>query len=337
MEIRWNDLNPENNKNDIVIERKIDYEGSAPNVNVVVEHGQTALVYRGGEFVCAFKQGVYNLSEIMQYSAPSLLGALQNGGGKTKTVHIYFINLLNFNGFSFGTPTPISLEDVYSMAQIRVRVAGNYDLCLSEYDARKFFEKTGMRPCLNKKDLSEFFKDDVIKSVGECLIKLNNESDNVCDAVSSFTAKASDILLKNSSQYFESYGLKLLGVSIAFADILPEDMQYLSSIGICTKKKTDDTESVQNEIKNSSVEQAYQPQAQAIPPVQPVSFYVAVNGQSYGPYDMNALSQMFTNGTLTRQTLVWKQGMANWTVATMVPELQSLFGVPPIPSVPPKF
>ena len=72
------------------------------------------------------------------------------------------------------------------------------------------------------------------------------------------------------------------------------------------------------------------------PPIQQVAFHVAINGQTYGPYDMNALSQMLVNGTLTRDTLVWKQGMPSWAQAGMVPELQQLFSVPPIPgNVPP--
>lgn len=73
----------------------------------------------------------------------------------------------------------------------------------------------------------------------------------------------------------------------------------------------------------------------APPPIQQVSFFVAVNGQTTGPYDMNVLSQMVANGTLRKESLVWKQGMAAWAQAGMVPELQALFNVPPAPPAPP--
>lgn len=54
------------------------------------------------------------------------------------------------------------------------------------------------------------------------------------------------------------------------------------------------------------------------------------------PYDIGTLSQMVVAGTFTKQSLVWKQGMANWMVAETVPELQALFGtVPPAPPIPP--
>lgn len=75
---------------------------------------------------------------------------------------------------------------------------------------------------------------------------------------------------------------------------------------------------------------------QTPPPMPNISYYVAINGQSTGPYDFNVLSQMVSAGTLTKETLVWKQGMANWTQAGIVQELQSLFNVPPVPTgIPP--
>jgi hypothetical protein len=49
---------------------------------------------------------------------------------------------------------------------------------------------------------------------------------------------------------------------------------------------------------------------------------------------MNTLSAMAANGQLTRETLVWRQGMANWIAAGQVPELASVFASTP-PPVPP--
>lgn len=69
------------------------------------------------------------------------------------------------------------------------------------------------------------------------------------------------------------------------------------------------------------------------PPLNNVKYHVAVNGQATGPFDINTLSQMALQGTLTKDTLVWTQGMQNWTKAEMVDELKNLFQnvVPPVP------
>lgn len=84
-----------------------------------------------------------------------------------------------------------------------------------------------------------------------------------------------------------------------------------------------------------------QPQHQMAPPPMPgavnVTYMVSVNGQQFGPYNMQQLQQMVQNGQLTAQTYVWKQGMANWELAGNVQELSSLFGAvpPPMPPTPP--
>lgn len=72
--------------------------------------------------------------------------------------------------------------------------------------------------------------------------------------------------------------------------------------------------------------------AVAMPPPLPptVKFHVAIDGAAAGPFDPLALADLVRAGKLTRSTLVWKAGMANWAAAETVPELQSLLvNVPP--------
>lgn len=73
-----------------------------------------------------------------------------------------------------------------------------------------------------------------------------------------------------------------------------------------------------------------------IPPSIPtVAFYVAANGQETGPFNLATLTQMISFGSLTNDSLVWKQGMAEWEKAGMVDDLKQLFSntitIPPIP------
>lgn len=87
-------------------------------------------------------------------------------------------------------------------------------------------------------------------------------------------------------------------------------------------------------------QQAMQPtQPQMAPPPMPpqVQYTLNINGQNAGPYNLQQLQQLVQSGQLTRNTFVWKQGMANWDIAGNVQELSSLFGAvpPPPPTVPP--
>ena len=68
------------------------------------------------------------------------------------------------------------------------------------------------------------------------------------------------------------------------------------------------------------------------PPMPQVMYTLNINGQNMGPYNMQQLQQMVQTGHLTRQTYVWKQGMANWDLAGNIQELSPLWGsVPPPP------
>jgi hypothetical protein len=77
--------------------------------------------------------------------------------------------------------------------------------------------------------------------------------------------------------------------------------------------------------------------ANASPPPLPatVMYFVAVGGSQTGPFDLPTLAEKAKAGTLAADTLVWKKGMAEWTRAGAINELQSLFaasGPPPIPA-----
>lgn len=68
------------------------------------------------------------------------------------------------------------------------------------------------------------------------------------------------------------------------------------------------------------------------PPVPGVTYYVVVNGQATGPYDLSTLKQMITTGQFTSESLVWKAGMSEWVKAGIVDDIKRLFpDMPPIP------
>lgn len=65
------------------------------------------------------------------------------------------------------------------------------------------------------------------------------------------------------------------------------------------------------------------------PPVPQTLFYVAVNGQATGPFDINVIRQMCADGRIKGDTLLWKNGMMDWKKAEEIDDVRS-FIVPPI-------
>ena len=61
---------------------------------------------------------------------------------------------------------------------------------------------------------------------------------------------------------------------------------------------------------------------------------LVVDGKRAGPYDAHELGEQVNNGSLTRDTLVWRGGMRKWRAASELDELHGLFdsGPPPVPS-----
>ena len=83
-----------------------------------------------------------------------------------------------------------------------------------------------------------------------------------------------------------------------------------------------------------------QPMMGGMPPTPPAmpsmrQFHVFLNGQQAGPYDVNTISQMVQQGSVTAQTQVWAQGMAQWAAATSVAELAPLFAAANAQPTPP--
>ena len=86
----------------------------------------------------------------------------------------------------------------------------------------------------------------------------------------------------------------------------------------------------------AGVMQAQIPQAPPAPPPPPTAavFHVIINNVQQ-QCDLATLGQQVQSGQVTRDTLVWKAGMAQWSKAGECPELQNLFAAPPPPPPPP--
>lgn len=69
------------------------------------------------------------------------------------------------------------------------------------------------------------------------------------------------------------------------------------------------------------------------PPIPTTKYYVADKGQQTGPFDKETLKKMVEEGKLKKESLVWKEGMSDWTRVDLIDELIDLFpNIPPIPN-----
>ncbi len=68
---------------------------------------------------------------------------------------------------------------------------------------------------------------------------------------------------------------------------------------------------------------------------QPTVFFLAINGQQYGPCDANTIGNMLRGGQINGDTLGWHDGLPSWQAIKSIPALAPLFAQNNGPSVPP--
>jgi membrane protease subunit (stomatin/prohibitin family) len=156
---------------------------------------------------------------------------------------------------------------------------------------------------------------------------------------------------------FEAYGLDLNKLLIENISVPPEvqealdrrtSMGVVGSLSAYTQFQT--ANSIPDAAKNpgglaaggiglgmglgmaSQMGQFLPPQGQPTPAGP--GFFLAQGGQQAGPFDLTQLQEEARHGRLSRETLVWRQGMEQWTPAAQVAELNSILGQvpPPLPS-----
>jgi hypothetical protein len=66
------------------------------------------------------------------------------------------------------------------------------------------------------------------------------------------------------------------------------------------------------------------------PPAPAVQYHIVKDGKSDGPHSFSDINAMIASGTLSRESMIWKKGMAAWAAASSVEEIAELFSnVPP--------
>jgi membrane protease subunit (stomatin/prohibitin family) len=282
---------------------------------------------------------------------------------------VYFINTKRFTDLKWGTKTPIMLQDP-QLGPIEVRAFGTYEMRVK--DGPTFLrEIVGTDDEFTTEEIANQLRNLIVTrfqtALGQVRVPFvelyaNNE-------------KVSEIITAKIAPEFEQYGIsltRLLVENFSVPDNVKADfdrlreayrkkaqMEVLGDVNRYAQFQMAD--SIQTAAANpgglaaagaglamganmanmmgqmGATGVGTQPAAPAAPPPLPQAktFFLAVNGQQQGPFDMAALAQKLAAGQLSRDTLVWSQGMANWTAAGQVPDLGQVFAAAP-PPLPPR-
>jgi membrane protease subunit (stomatin/prohibitin family) len=329
---------------------------------LVVREGQAALFVNEGQLSDIFlNAGTYTLTT-QNLPILSTLKGWKYGFNSPFKAEVYFISMRQWTDQKWGTQNPIMMRDA-EFGAVRVRAFGSYSFHVA--DPATFLKQLVVTdPSFEAFEISNQLRNTIVSrfvdAIGQSKIA-------VLDLAGNYD-KISKVALEVIKPDLAALGLSLTSFLIENISLPPEVEQALdqrTKMGVLgdmskyTQYRT--AEAIGDAAKNPSgmsglgagiaagsaladqMRAAMSPVSHgtpspnsAPPPLpQAAAYFVAINGQQQGPLDVAALSAKVRDGAVSRGTLVWKQGMSNWTPAGQVAELSEIFGSVP-PPLPPQ-
>ena len=336
---------------------------------LVVYTGQTAYFVKGGKVLDSFEAGTYT---IKTENIP-LLSKIINipfGGDSPFQAEVWFINHLAVLDSKWGTPTPIQLEDPKYEIIVPVRAFGQYGLRVSD-DKTLIENLAGNMSSFTVDKIESYFKGMMMSRFNNILSdKMNKDGISILN-LNSHLNDISEFAQQTLQPEFNKYGIGLENFYIMSINVPEDDPSFIKlkeAKEQVAKMKVMGREFYQTDRSFGVMERAasnegamggaigigmgmnagmgmggqmagmvgQQLNTQAGPPPMPqaTTYYVAVNGQQQGPFDLNSVCAYIAQGQIKPDTLAWKQGMPAWAAISSLPEFADKFGAAP-PPLPP--
>ncbi|MEM8509992.1 MAG: SPFH domain-containing protein [Bacteroidota bacterium] len=352
---------------DTIAHRFERYQNEIKNgAKLIVREGQTAVFVNEGQLADVFTPGTYDLTT-QNLPILATLKGWKYGFNSPFKAEVYFVNTHLFTDEKWGTKNPITLSDS-RFGLVEIRAFGTYAFRIS--DAGKFItDIVGTDNNFTNYEINEHLKSLIATrftdTVGEANLPIELYAAN--------TSELSDTCREVMAPEFESVGISLEKFYIENVS-MPEELKKeifeysrLDKLDMQKLAQFKAAKAMEAAAKNEggtagagmgmgmgfvlaqqmgtmmggaplANPQSF-PQAggAAVPPPMPVhvQYYYALNGAQQGPVSFDQLKALFANRTINRESLVWKQGMANWTALQDVEELKSFLGgntPPPLPN-----
>jgi membrane protease subunit (stomatin/prohibitin family) len=350
--IEWTD-----NTSDTIVWKFPRYQNEIKmGAKLTVRESQVAVFMNEGQIADVFQPGLYTL-QTQNMPIMTTLKSWAMGFNSPFKADVFFVNTKQFNNQKWGTKNPIMLRDV-EFGPVRLRAFGSFAFKVA--DAKLFIKEIAGTD-------SEFTTDEINEQMRNIAVSrgmdaIAESKIPVLDLASNYD-EVSKLITDKIRPEFNEIGLNLTKFLIENISLPPEveaaldkrsSMGIIGNLGAYTQFQA--ANAMEDAAKNQNggimgagigaglgfgmgnqMGNAFQNNqfngntgGNTPPPPPIVQFHVAVNGQQSGPFNMQQLQSMAMQGQLTKQTLVWKAGMAGWLGAETQPELAGLFNnVPP--------
>lgn len=355
------------NTNDTIVHRFERYQNEIKNgAKLIVREGQTAVFINEGQLADVFTPGTYTLNTKNLPILATLKG-WKYGFNSPFKAEVYYVNTRLFTDEKWGTKNPFILSDE-RFGLVEIRAFGTYSFKIS--DPGKFVvDVVGTDGNFTNYEVNEHLKSLIVTrftdTVGEANLPIElyaantSELSETCQEV--MQPEFGRVGIELEKFYIENVSMpeELKKEIFEYSRLDKLDMTKLSQFKAAkameaAAKNEGGTagagmgmgmgfvlaQQMGNMMGQSAPQQPFATQPQqtaAVPPPMPtqVLYHYSVNGQQAGPVAFDKLKELFASRTINRDSLVWKQGMANWAALKDIEELKAFLGgntPPPLPT-----
>jgi membrane protease subunit (stomatin/prohibitin family) len=328
---------------------------------LVVREGQAAVFVNEGTIADAYPPGTYTL-ETQNMPILSTLKGWKYGFHSPFKAEVYFVNTRQFTDMKWGTPNPVIVRDP-EFGMVRLRAFGAYSVRVVD-PPKLLRELVGTDPQFRTEEVSEYLRQMIVGRLGNALATAQVPMLDLAAHQDRIGVQLAGVLSEDLSEV----GIHVAKFIIENISVPPEveaaldkrtQMGIVGNLDQYTKFQA--ANAIQDAARNPGggageamgiglgiavgQQVAGSMSTPSAPPQQPTSgppplppqaqWYAGVAGQQQGPFDEAALAAQVRAGAVTRNTLVWRQGMASWVPAEQVPELAAVLGSVP-PPLPPQ-
>ncbi len=347
---------------DTIVHRFERYQNEIKNnAKLVVREGQVAVFINEGQLADVFKPGTYTLNT-QNLPLLTTLKGWKYGFDSPFKAEVYFVSTRLFTDEKWGTKNAIILNDE-RFGFTEIRAFGTYSYRIE--DAGKFvINVVGTDGNFTNYEINEHLKSLIVTrftdTVGEAKLPIELYAAN--------TSELSEACQEVMQPEFGRVGIQLEKFYIENVS-MPEELKKeifeysrLDKLDMAklTQFKTAKAieEAAKNEggtagagmgmgmgfvlaqqmggMMNPQMGQSQAAQSQGVPPPMPTQtmYHYSANGAQMGPVSINKLKELFANRSINKDSLIWKQGMANWSALQEIEELKAFLGgstPPPLP------
>ena len=336
---------------------------------LVVYAAQTAFFIKGGKICDEFTAGTYTISS---ENLPILNELVNLPFGKSSPfkAEVWFVNQIARLDIKWGTPQAIQLEDPKYHIIVPVRAFGQYGFRVSE--PRKFMETViGSMTSFTTDYIESYFKGKLTMYLSSLIAsKIALKGVSVLD-INTQLPELSESCQEQLNEFTAKYGISIvdfaiMSISVPEDDHSLEELKSAKNIAASLRVTGRDVYQMRRSFDvlervagnegaggqlaalgagygvGTSMGHSMEKMSGSLIDTNPVAppplptYYVLVDGEALAGKTEIDICNMMKQGLVTPDTLIWRNGMADWTCLSEVPELSNLLKKIKTPPVQPK-